>query len=592
MGQIKRLSSALADQIAAGEVVERPASVVKELVENAIDAGADRIEIIVQQGGRKLVQVTDNGNGMDPADLALAFERHATSKISTAHDLAHIATLGFRGEALPSIASVARVTARTATGDDEGSEIVVAGGSGQGVKPAPPMKGTSIQVRNLFYNTPARRKFLKRPTTENQHIVEAVRRFALCNPDIAFSLTSDNRDIFTLPPADLKSRIGGVFDRHYQKSLKEVFLEKPPFKVQGYVGNLSLVRGRPKEQYIFLNGRAVHDRLLNSAVYAAYRSLISRGEFPFFVLQISLPVEALDVNVHPAKTEVRFKDEWRVYHVVKMAVTEAIGDIPGMMPEFHKPFDSGSGGGLGPVPEAQLANRGADLFEAAPRPGQSHRADASPTFDAGQAVQRAEVAIAPAVPDRPDRPYNPESIWQVHNKYIISQVASGLVMIDQHVAHERVLFEEAQRALTGSPLPSQTVLFPQVVELAPDEFSRLLDLIPQLERLGFRLREFGKNTVVIDGVPIDVVWGREKEIIRDILDREEQGQKGAKVFDQMAASYACQAAIKAGDPLSLEEMRSLVDRLFATEHPYYCPHGRPTVVHLSLAEIDHRFERI
>ncbi|MCH7528034.1 MAG: DNA mismatch repair endonuclease MutL [Candidatus Marinimicrobia bacterium] len=592
MGQIKRLSSALANQIAAGEVVERPASVVKELVENAIDAGADRIEIIVQQGGRKLIQVTDNGSGMDQADLALAFERHATSKISNAHDLAHIATLGFRGEALPSIASVAQVTARSATGDQEGSEIVVAGGSSQGVKPAPPMKGTSIQVRNLFYNTPARRKFLKRPTTENQHIVEAVRRFALCNPQIAFSLTSDNKDIFTLPPADLKARIGGVFDRFYQKSLKEVFLEKTPFKVQGYVGNLSLVRGRPKEQYIFLNGRAVHDRLLNSAVYAAFRSLISRGEYPFFVLQISLPVDALDVNVHPAKTEVRFKDEWRVYHVVKTAVTEAIKDIPGMMPEFHKPFDSAPGGGFGPAPDPQLANRGADLFESAPRPGQSHRSEDSPTFDAGQAAQRAEVATAPIIPDRPDRPYNPESIWQVHNKYIISQVASGLVMIDQHVAHERVLFEEAQRALTGNPLPSQTVLFPQVLELAPDEFSRLLDLIPQLERLGFRLREFGKNTVVIDGVPIDVIWGREKEIIRDILDREEQGHSGAKVFDQMAASYACHAAIKAGDPLNLEEMRTLVDRLFATQHPYYCPHGRPTVVHLSLAEIDKRFERI
>ncbi len=594
-GKIKRLSAALADQIAAGEVVERPASVVKELMENAIDAGADRIEIIVQSGGQKLVQVTDNGSGMNAADLALAFERHATSKISTAQDLAQIATLGFRGEALPSIASVARVTARTSTGDEEGSELVVEGGSGSGVKPAPPMKGTMIQVRNLFYNTPARRKFLKRPATENQHIVEAVRRFALCYPHVGFSLASDRRDIFTLPPADLKSRIGGVFDRHYQKSLKEVFLEKPPFKVQGYVGNLSLVRGRPKEQYIFLNNRAVHDRLLNSAVYAAYRSLISRGEYPFFVLNITLPVDALDVNVHPAKTEVRFKDEWRVYHVVKTAVTEAIRDIPGMMPDFHVPEEAGrySPGGPAPVPDVSRTARGTDLFEAAPRPGQPHHSDEPAAFDVDQATRRVEGSPSgQGVPDRPDKAYNPESIWQVHNKYIISQVASGLVMIDQHVAHERVLFEEAQRALTGRALPSQTVLFPQVMELAPDEFSRLLNVIPQLEKFGFRLREFGKNTVVIDGVPVDVVWGREREIIRDILDRLEQGRDGADVFDHMAATYACRAAIKAGDPLNLEEMRTLVDRLFATEHPYYCPHGRPTVVHLSLTEIDHRFERI
>lgn len=601
MGKIKRLSSALADQIAAGEVVERPASVVKELIENAIDAGATSISVVVKRGGQSLIQVTDNGSGMTGPDLALAFERHATSKISTVEDLSRVTTLGFRGEALPSISSVAQVWAHTSSGGDEGSEITVEGGSSREVKPAPSVEGTTIRVKNLFYNTPARRKFLKRPATEIQHIIEVVRRFALCYPRISFALTSNDRQIFHLTPADLDQRIGAVFDRYYQRSLKAVSLEKPPFKVEGYVGNLSLVRGRPKEQYIFLNGRAVQDRLLNGAVYGAYRSLISRGEYPFFVLNITMPLDAVDVNVHPAKTEVRFKDEWRVYHVVKLAVTEAIRDIPGMMPDFAVPDGQDRPSSFSTYPSPgpsqgvpRQAPQGAHLFESAPRSTVGPDGGEAGSRPLDTAVER--LGLAPSqmgtAPQRPDVAYNPEMIWQVHNKYILSQVASGLVMIDQHVAHERVLYEEAQEALTNEALPSQTVLFPQVLEFAPDEFSRLVSIIPYLERLGFRIREFDKHTVVVDGVPTDVTWGREREIIRDILDRHDEGQGGADFFDKMAATYACKAAIKAGDPLTLEEMRTVVDRLFATKHPYYCPHGRPTVVHLSMAEMDKRFERI
>ncbi len=607
MGKIRRMSDALADQIAAGEVVERPASVVKELIENAVDAGATDIAVVVQQGGHSLIQVTDNGSGMNREDLALAFERHATSKIASAEDLARIATLGFRGEALPSIGSVAQVRARTSADLKEGSEITVEGGKGKGVKPAPAVGGTTIQVKNLFYNTPARRKFLKRPATENQHIVEVVRRSALCYPEVAFSLTSGGRETYRLPAADLRQRIGAVFDRFYQQSLKGVALEKPPFKVEGYVGNLNLVRGRPGEQYIFLNRRAVQDRLLNSAVYSAYRSLVSRGEYPFFVLNITMPVELVDVNVHPAKTEVRFRDEWRVYHVVKTAVTEAIRDIPGMIPDLGwrktglvSPTEGDQSRTFTTPGPAGMEHHSpaTGLFETAPRPGRTQGADDESELPVDKAAQPAgspPPTMDEAARTRPERPYNPESIWQVHNRYILSQVASGVVVIDQHVAHERVLFEEARKAFAGPSagrLPSQTVLFPQTIELAPDEFTRLVDLIPNLERLGFRLREFGKNTVVVDGVPTDVVWGREREIIRDILDSSSEGKGGADFQDQLAAAYACKAAVKAGDPLALEEMVSLVDRLFATENPYYCPHGRPIVVHLSLQELDKRFERI
>ena len=595
MGNIRRMSATLADQIAAGEVVERPASVVKELVENAIDAGATDIAIVVQQGGRNLVQVTDNGSGMDGDDLALAFARHATSKIHSPKDLAAIASLGFRGEALPSIASVAQVWARTSVGPLEGSEITIKGGKAEKVKPAPPTEGTIIQVKNLFFNTPARRKFLKRPARESQHIVEVVRRFALCFPQVAFSLINGDREIFQLLPLDLSERIGAVFDPYYQRSLKDVHLAKPPFSVDGYVGNLSLVRGRPGEQYLFLNGRPVQDRLLNSAVYGAFRSLISRGEYPFFVLNIAVPLDAVDVNVHPAKTEVRFKDEWRVYHVVKTAVTEAISDIPGMIPDYAAPFAEGGSRPYNRADSAGLEHtEGSQLFEAAPRPDSEPGEPAVPgagTTPAGDG-HTLPAGAGDVAPSRPAAAYNPESIWQVHSKYILSQVASGLVLIDQHVAHERVLFEEAQRAFSGQALPSQTVLFPTTIEFAPDEFSRLLELIPNLERLGFRIREFGKHTVVVDGVPSDVAWGREREILRDVLDRAGQAREGAEFLDELAASYACKAAVKAGDTLTQEEMTSMVDRLFATENPYYCPHGRPTIVHLSLAELDKRFERI
>ena len=595
MGIIKRMPSSLADQIAAGEVVERPAAVVKELIENAIDAGASHVSVVTEQGGQKLISVTDNGSGMGGDDLALAFERHATSKIETSKDLAAIKTLGFRGEALPSIASVAKVWARSATGDDQGHEISVEGSKTDGVKPAPPVKGTTVQVKTLFYNTPARRKFLKAPRTEHQHIIEVVRRFALCYPDIAFDLTSSGKDLFRLPPADLSDRIGAVFGRHYRSSILPLGLRKDPFAIAGFVGNLSLVRGRPKEQYIFLNGRAVQDRLLNSAVYGAYRSLIGRGEFPFFVINISMPHEEVDVNVHPAKSEVRFRDEWRVYHVLKLAVTEAIRDIPGMLPSFDPlPGASSYTGQLEPANGGIAAAIAADtrpIFEPAPGPaGGDAGGQPLPKRSIGDQLEMARPLGD--LPDRSTAPYNPERIWQVHNKYIFSQVATGIVIIDQHVAHERVLYEAALQAFNGVALPSQTVLFPQVLELPPDDYSRLIDLIPSLERLGFRLRDFGKDTVIVEGVPTDVAWGREREIITDVIDRMDRRIEGAELFEKMAAAYSCKAAVKAGDPLTLEEMRNVVDRLFATENPYYCPHGRPTVVHMSSSELDRRFERI
>ncbi|MFQ6615792.1 MAG: DNA mismatch repair endonuclease MutL [Fidelibacterota bacterium] len=337
MGRIHRLHSDVRNKIAAGEVVERPASVVKELVENSIDAQSTEIEIIVRGGGNVSVQVVDNGEGMTADDLTLAFERHATSRISTAQDLEKIHTLGFRGEALASMASVSQVTAlSTPDGPEKGHQLTVTGGRISPPEPAPVSAGTSVTVRDLFFSVPARRKFLKSPQTEIRHIIQTIRRYALAYPGIAFRLVSDDREVFNLEPGSLEDRIARVFDPTYAKNLIAVDGGKDPVTIHGYVGNLNMVRKRRGEQFLFLNGRYIVDRLMNSAVYSAYESLISRGEFPFFIIHLDIPPDQADVNVHPTKIEVRFRDQWRVYHLLKSSVARGLSDILRTIPGFER----------------------------------------------------------------------------------------------------------------------------------------------------------------------------------------------------------------------------------------------------------------
>lgn len=574
MRKIKVLSDDLKSKIAAGEVVERPASIVKELVENSLDAGATEIEVIVRGGGNASVRVIDNGSGLEKEDLKIAFARHSTSKIASVDDLSAISTLGFRGEALASIASVARVkTQSSVNSNDAGYEITVSDGEVLEPHAAAFPRGTAVSVSDLFFSIPARRKFLKSARVELRHVIRTLRRFALCRPDVRFRLTADEKQVMTLSPADLIDRIAAVYDPSYRENLLEVNHEAGQFVITGYVGNLNLVRKRGGEQNLFLNGRYIVDKLLNSAVYSAYQSLVSRGEFPFFVINLQVPHQTVDVNVHPMKTEVRFRDEWRVYHALKTAVTEALGDILSAVPDFLRPPD---------------VTGESDTQSHLSFPRYSPSAAVSP-----QSVERAKSyvqSLGQAAQD--EEGVNLESIWQVHSKYIVSEIKSGLVVIDQHVAHERVLFEQALEAMEGSPMPSQTLLFPEVVELPPEDFSTLLELVPYLEKIGFRMKEFGKSTVMIEGVPSELGWGNEREVLLDIIDTYRNQQKAQPSFmDAVAASFACKAAVKAGDLLTQEEMQSLVDRLFATKHPYYCPHGRPIMVNLSLDELDRRFER-
>jgi len=570
---IKPLSEDLRNKIAAGEVVERPASVVKELVENSLDAKASEITIVIEKGGHQLIQISDNGGGISPEDMNLAVQRYSTSKIESVDDLFKINSLGFRGEALASIASVSEMVLASCANGEGGFAVSINDGEAGELKPAEPVQGTSINVRNLFYNTPARKKFLKSQRVEFRQIVSMVRRYGLAYPEVAFKLFHDEKEILNIQSESLKERIDNLLDPTYSAHLLEVNIVKGDFAISGYVGNLNLLRSRPGEQYIFLNRRFIKHRLLNNAVYGAYQSLLKRGEYPFYVLNLVQPTDQVDVNVHPMKIEVRFKDEWRLYHVLKSAIGDSLGDILDTIPDFSKIETSFQG------IDNEL-NQGSLSLPEVETPIQ-------------QGLERAKTYMETFSEKKETvEDVSTSNIWQIHEKYIVSQINSGLVVIDQHVAHERVLFEDALTAFEKAPLGAQTLLFPETLEFSADEFSVLLDILPNLNKLGFRMQEFGKNTVMVEAIPSEMVWGNEKTIIREIMDSFLENKKKYSSWQEgLAASYACHAAVKAGDPLTIQEMQALVNRLFATKHPYYCPHGRPIIIQLSIEELDKRFER-
>ena len=583
--KIHTLSEDLRNKISAGEVVERPASVIKELLENSIDAGATKIDIVVENAGQQTIQITDNGHGIPIEELPKACKRYSTSKIATVDDLFKIQTLGFRGEALASIASVAEVEIESAINDKEGGKIKYIDGVSSKISPAPGIIGTQITVRNLFYNTPARRKFLKSQRVEIRHIIQMVRRFALAFPTIGFSLKSDDKSIFSFQTESLRERIATTFDPTYSKNLLPVKFEKGDYKITGFVGNLNLVRSRPGEQYLILNHRFIQDRLLNSAIYGAYQSLVNRGEYPFFVLNLELPTDQVDVNVHPMKIQVRFKDEWRIHHVLKSSVSEALSSLLDTIPDFEKPSYGNSFDFSRSSNSQYNPNQDALNFRA------QHQNREQSIGSKG--LERAKTYVSQLADTQVDKKViDTDNFWQIHSKFILAQISSGLVIIDQHVAHERILFEEAIAAFNKNPMASQTLLFPEEMQFAPDEYSILLEILPYLEKIGFKMKQSGKDTVLIESIPSEMTWGREKEVIRDIIDNfESSHKKYSSLQENIAASFACHAAVKAGDKLSAEEMRELVDRLFGTKHPHYCPHGRPIIIQLSLDELDKRFER-
>lgn len=599
MPNIKVLPPNIANKIAAGEVVDRPASVVKELVENAIDAEATEIKIIISHAGKEMIQVVDNGNGMSEEDAVLAFERHATSKIKDIHDLDHILTLGFRGEALASIASVSRLELKTCLRDEQaGTLIKIDGGKIAQKDKAALEHGTVVTVKNLFYNTPARRNFLRAETTEMNHILKVLKRFFLSNPDIHFIVLNNEEEIFNLPAGTLDNRIAQVFGQKFYDDLVYIRQELNEIVLEGYICQPENARGNTSNQFVFLNRRAIINRNLSHAIFQGYGNLIERSKYPQFIMYLSISPNLVDVNVHPTKMEVRFANERVIYQLFLSSVRKAIQKDE-MVPEFSTETSPGAREEIKShfqsrryrrpftpkYPSNEIKSESEDQTEI-----NFTNLNLKTTSDEIPIVPESNSSLAAETDKQPTQ----ANLWQVHNRYILSQIKSGLVVIDQHVAHERILFEKILKYLEHQRnVPSQQLLFPQTLDMALEDYLVFSEIKKWLEKIGFSINELSGRTIVIEAIPADVKVGHESKILIQILDyyRENEGDK-YQPHEKIAAAFACKNAIKSGDKLSLEEMNSLVDQLFATKEPYFCPHGRPVIITFGLEELDKKFKRI
>ena len=570
---INIISSDIINKIAAGEVIERPASIVKELIENSIDAGSTEIHISIDKGGMESIIVKDNGCGIESEQIDLAFTKHATSKISKIGDLDSISTLGFRGEALTSIAHVSHTSICTASNDNEAYETTIKEGEIGKIKVAARPRGTTIIVKKLFDNFPARKKFIKTPDSEQIAITRVMKNFFLSYPEISFTYSNRNKKIYQLSKNTLIGRILDIFGSNYKSPLIKVSNERKGYSNDGYIGNLDLIKKRTGEQFLFVNNRHVDSKMINHTIYWSYSSLIQRGEYPFFVLNINLSPSLYDINVHPSKKEIRFKEEWRINQFIKDTIKKALSNSLNVIPSYtftsnEKKVDLSENLNL---PEKQLSYIDTD------------------------SLLKSNVIneqIADILNEENKAEFEIDSIWQIENKYLITKLNDGIVIIDQHVAHERILYDAAIKGLQDMDVASQTALFPKSLHLPNDDYQILIELLPYINKIGFKLREFGENTVIIEGVPTYMKNDDEVSIINDIISGyETYGKEELEIQDKIAANYSCKAAVKAGDALEENEMKHLVNKLFQSENPYFCPHGRPIIVSLTTDELDIRFER-
>ncbi len=609
MARIKILPEEIASKIAAGEVIQRPESVVKELIENSIDAGAKNITVILKDAGKTLIQVIDDGCGMDEEDAVLAFERHATSKIQTYEDLENIRTLGFRGEALASISAVSQVEMKTKTPDSELATLVkIEGGKLIEVSKTSAPTGTSIAVKNLFFNTPARRNFLKSKYTEFKHAYEAFIRFAIAHPEISFEFISDDEQIAKFEQTDLETRIKQVFGEKFFETLIPVNEKTEYISLYGFISKPEFSKKTKADQFVFLNRRYIVNRSVNHAVYNAYEHLIDKGSFPSFILMISIDPRHVDVNVHPSKLEVKFDDETGIYNFVRAVVKHSLSKFS-LIPELT--IEPTGEVKLAPSTDLieikkQLINLTEPIKEKIKKEQQfsldiitSSFPEASTGLETKSASEKAEKIfkeIRSEIPSAEEKsPSESITFMQVHNKYIIAQIKTGLMIIDQHVAHERILYERALDSLNSNSPFTQQLLFPQTIELTPADIAIVKELKNYLENLGFDLRIFGRNTVILYGVPPEVKQGAEKKILQEIIElykENSNAEPGLSERENLAKAFACKTAIKAGDKLTPEEIQVLIDQLFLTRNPYVCPHGRPIIIKISIEELDKRFGRI
>jgi DNA mismatch repair protein MutL len=670
MSKIKVLPDALANQIAAGEVVERPASVVKELLENSLDAGARKVNIEVEAGGKRLIRIVDDGEGMTRDDAILAFERHATSKLRTAGDLESITTLGFRGEALPSIASVSHLFLRTKTARDvEGTEVEFNGGRLIAVRDIAWPGGAEIEVKDLFFNIPARRKFLKSDATESFHITNLVQHYALANHDLAFMLINNGRDAIRVAPArSLKERAYQILGGSLLQKLVEVNGESDGLRVIGYVSNPQEQRSSRDAQYLFVNRRFVRDQLIGRALTEAYRSMMPSGTYPAAVLFIEVPPSEVDVNVHPAKTEVRFLRESSILAFVRDAVAEAIRStqpitrVPGVKVEESKvqpkaeaqpsaetqwnrsageaqsdkpfpqepskyiaPVASGQRPPLPPRPtvpadpqldfesarlatDEEIALPASDTYQEpleAPQqvaldyPDRAQTAAESlstetPTFEAGASVETRPENESLEARELPGLGHGIKPLGQIRDSYIVATDEEGLLLVDQHVAHERVLFEQFRDVRLARSAQVQPLLIPETLDLNPAEVESFAAVQSELEVMGIETMQLSGRTIAIKTAPSGLTSGDVLALVREVLavvERERRSFTLEHIRDEIAASLACKAAIKVNMPLTNEKMQWLIDELMKTKNPMTCPHGRPIIMRMGLRDIERGFKR-
>ena len=588
MNKIAILPEDLTNKIAAGEVVDRPSAVVKELIENAIDAGSDKITIILKDGGKSLIQIVDNGAGMNREDAILSIQRHSTSKIASYDDLHNIQTLGFRGEALASIASVSRLEIKTMTQDQSaGTLIKIDGGVIGDIASTGGVRGTSISVKNLFYNTPARRKFLKSDEAEYRNILAVINRFMLSYCQVEFSLHHNDKQIYEYKAASLEDRVVDVLGSRYKDQLLQLNDDSTMIEVSGFIGKQDTAKKSRAHEFLFLNGRYIVNRSLNHAIISAYGTIIPRGEFPLFVVFLNIDARHVDVNVHPSKMEVKFADERAIYSILRKAVLNTLSTA-NVIPQFsvstpHHTAEKNFTGHQSMQTQFSLT----EYQRATPM-------DLDKFITAGAETEAASEHHSGDSRHQPDeKHFERTHVWQIHNQYIVSEIKSGIIVIDQHVAHERILYEKALRSFEIKKPSSQQLLFPILYDMTPEEYSLLSDILPFLENIGFIIKGFGGHSVVVEGVPTGLKLGEDEKILSGIIDEFKKNRNSTlDVRDNVAKSYACKTAIKAGDKLSLAEMNSLIDQLFATQSPYFCPHGRPVVINISKEELDKRFGRI
>jgi DNA mismatch repair protein MutL len=619
--KILLLPDNIANQIAAGEVIQRPASAVKELLENAVDAGATEIKLYINDAGKSLIQVVDNGGGMSETDARMCFERHATSKIRNIDDLFHIRTMGFRGEALASIAAVSQVELKTKRPDDEaGTYIEVENSVVIKQEPAAAQKGTSISMKNLFFNVPARRNFLKSNAAEMRHIIDEFIHVALAFPNNFFSLTSNGQQLFHLEPGSLKQRIIQILGNSYNAKLVAVKEETDYLNIYGFIGKPETAKKTRGDQYFFVNNRFIKSAYLNHAVMSAYQDMIASDSFPAYVLFIDLDPTQVDVNVHPTKQEIKFEDEKIVYAFVQAAVKHALAQFSitptldfdldasiQQLESIQKPFTE----------DKKFQVKGSGLFQAFTQAGQAHKINPDNFYNSFNQRQQETLPTEPGS-DEPfeslgkylekqdtlsvlqgpahlfdNHPAAPPDVSQVFNTYILVSKEDAILIVHQQFAHERIQYEKLTNALLGKPVATQRSLFPVTIDLTASDAAILNEVLPELQQMGYSIEPFGKNAFVIQGSPADVGEGNERVVLEKILEQYKHFSNELKLTkrERLLRTVAWQQSIKAGTSLSEKEMQRLIEELFNCQQPTSSPSGKPTYIELKREQMDSMFQR-